>query len=234
MPRQNRVTPFGEIIAIPERGTFLGNRGLLHDSAGHIKRSWQVKRWIVCVLEFRGRKRTVMTPGSYTELFFLDEATALAAGHRPCAECRHARFLAFCNAWKMAPPGVGGSQRPTAAQIDNRLHAERIAPDRSKRSFPAALAGLPDGVFVTVAAWGEQAYLVWGDHLLAWSPGGYRERRPRPKGKGVRVLTPKSTVAAIRAGYMPEVHTSALLPRDCGSSHFGDLVDSRFFRSTNG
>src|SRR6201998_3464626 len=113
MPRQNRVTPFGEIIATPERGTFMGNRGILHDELGHVKRAWQVRRWLVCVLEFRGRKRTVMTPNRYTELFFLDEATALAAGHRPCAECRHARFLDFCHAWRTATPGDGSSARPT-------------------------------------------------------------------------------------------------------------------------
>src|ERR1700722_14212140 len=146
MPRQNRVTPFGEIIAAPERGTFMGNRGVLHDDEGHIRRAWQLKRWIVCVLEFRGRKRQVMSPGRYTELFFLDEATALAASHRPCAECRHARFLAFCNAWGTAHPGDGTSARPSATVIDERLHAERIAPDRSKRSFVAALDQLPNGV----------------------------------------------------------------------------------------
>ena len=210
MPRQNRVTPFGEIIATPERGTFMGNRGVLHDAEGRIRRAWQLKRWIVCVLEFRGRKRQVMTPGRYTELFFLDEATALAAGHRPCAECRHARFLAFCNAWRTAHPAEGRSSRPTADEIDDRLHAERLAPDRSKRSFVAALDELPDGVFVTVAAWGEQAYLVWGDRLLAWSPGGYGERRRRPKGEEVKVLTPPSTVETIRAGYVPEIHPSAV------------------------
>src|ERR1700739_789827 len=113
MPRQNRVTPFGEIIATPERGTFLGNRGVLHDAEDHVKRAWQVKRWLVCVLEFRGRKRTVMTPNSYTELFFLDEATALAAGHRPCAECRHARFLDFCHASGQARPDGERPARPT-------------------------------------------------------------------------------------------------------------------------
>ena len=209
MPRQNRVTPFGDLIATPERGTFMGNRGVLHDDEGRIRRAWQLKRWIVCVLEFRGRKRQVMTPGRYTELFFLDEATALAAGHRPCAECRHARFLAFCNAWGTANPGDGMSARPTATVIDDRLHAERLAPDRSKRSFVAALDELPDGVFVTVAAWGEQAYLVWGDRLLAWSPGGYGEQRRRPKGEEVKVLTPPSTVGTIRAGYVPEIHASA-------------------------
>jgi hypothetical protein len=209
MPRQNRVTPFGEIIATPERGTFLGNRGVLHDAEGQVQRAWQVKRWIVCVLEFRGRKRKVMTPNRYTELFFLDEATALAAGHRPCAECRHSRFLAFCNAWKIAYPLEGGSERPTADQIDNRLHGERVAADRSKHCFPAPLDELPNGVFVTLEASKERAYLVWGDCLLAWSPRGYLERRPRPKDETVSVLTPLSTVAAIRAGYNPEVHDSA-------------------------
>src|SRR5271166_446073 len=157
MPRRNRVTPFGDILATPDRGTFMGNRGVLHDDEGRIQRAWQLKRWIVCVLAFRGRMRQVMTPGRYTELFFLDEATALAAGHRPCAECRHARFLAFCNAWGTANPGACMSARPAATVIDDRLHAERLAPDRSKRFFMGNLDELPDGVFVTVAAWGEQA-----------------------------------------------------------------------------
>jgi hypothetical protein len=210
MPRQNRVTPFGDILATPDRGTFMGNRGVLHDDEGRIRRAWQLRRWIVCVLEFRGRKRRVMTPGRYTQLFFLDEATALAAGHRPCAECRHARFLDFCNAWGHAHGDSRTSARPTAQGIDDLLHAERVAPDRSKRSFDAQLGGLPDGVFVTVPAWGEEAYLVRGGYLLAWSLGGYSEGRRRPKGAEVKVLTPPSSVAAIRAGYAPEVHPSAL------------------------
>jgi hypothetical protein len=209
MPRQNRVTPFGDIIVTPERGTFLGNRGLLHDAEGHVRRAWQVRRWIVCVLEFRGRKRTVMTPNRYTELFFLDEATALTAGHRPCAECRQARFLDFCHAWKLGGPGNGSPKRPTADEIDRRLHAERVTSNRSKRTFTAALDELPDGVLVTVEASGGQAYLVWGDGLLPWSPGGYGGARPRPRGVSAAVLTPPSTVAAIRAGYAPEVHASA-------------------------
>src|SRR5580693_3919175 len=120
MPRQNRVNPFGDIIATPERGTFMGNRGVLHDDQGCIQRAWQVKRWLVCVLEFRGRQRTVMKPHSYTELFFLDEATALAAGHRPCAECRHARFIDFCMAWKAAHPEARSSRRATADEMDDR------------------------------------------------------------------------------------------------------------------
>jgi hypothetical protein len=187
----------------------MGNRGVLHDEAGRIRRAWQLKRWIVCALEFRGRKRRVMTPGRYTELFFLDEATALAAGHRPCAECSHARFVAFCNAWGQAHQDCETSARPTAQEIDDRLHAERVAADRSKRSPVAVLDDLPDGVLVTVAAWGDRAYLLRSDGLLPWSPGGYGERRRRPKGMEIELLTPQSTVAAIRAGYVPEVHPSA-------------------------
>jgi hypothetical protein len=209
VPRQNRVNPFGDILAIAERGTCMGNRGVLHDEAGRIRRSWQVKRWLVCVLAFRGRKRSVMTPSRYTELFFLDEATALAAGHRPCAECRHARFMAFCHAWRAAHPCADGSSRPIATAIDDRLHAERMAGDRSKRTFTASLDGLPDGVMVTVEAQGAQAYLVWGDHLLAWSPQGYCRRVRRRKGQEVRVLTPPSTVRTIGAGYSPDIHPSA-------------------------
>src|SRR5579883_3295915 len=112
MPRRNRVTPSGEIIATPERGTMMGNRGILHDPEGCIRRPWQVKRWLLCVLEFRGRHRTVMAPNRYTELFFLDEATGLAAGHRPCFECRRGRFLAFRDAW-----AAGNSARPHAKPI---------------------------------------------------------------------------------------------------------------------
>jgi hypothetical protein len=209
LPKQNRVTPFGEIIATPERGTFLGNRGILHDADGRIRRKWALKRWIVCVLEFRGRTRTVMSPNRYTELFFLDEATALAAGHRPCAECRHARFIDFCMAWKAAHRGSKNSRRPSADEMDDCLHAERVSPDRSKRAHPASLHGLPDGVFVMLPDKQDEAWLLWKDHILKWSPAGYTQRRPRPKNLSVRLLTPPSTVAAIRAGYAPEIHASA-------------------------
>jgi hypothetical protein len=217
MPRQNRVTPSGESIATPERGTFLGNRGVLHDAAGRIRRAWQLKRWIVCVLGFKGRKRQVMTPGHYTELFFLDEATALAAGHRPCAECRRERFNAFRQAWRSAHPGAVGSSLPTADEIDSRLHAERIGPDGSKRLFEAKLDELPSGVFVRGTDWGDSAYLVWNGGLLCWSAGRYTRRRERPKTADVLVLTPESTVAAIRAGYVPDIHPSATPGNSVGS-----------------
>jgi hypothetical protein len=210
MARQNRVTPFGQIIATPDRGTFLGNRGVLHDAEGRLQRAWQGKRWLVCVLEFRCRQRQVMMPGRYTELFFLDEATALAAGHRPCAECRRERFNAFRLAWRSAHSGNSGSILPPADEIDRQLHAERIGPGRSKRMFEASLGKLPNGVFVQSADRGEGAYLVWNDVLLAWSAGRYTKRIARPKKAEVAVLTPESTVAAIRAGYIPEIHPSAI------------------------
>jgi hypothetical protein len=206
MPRQNRVTPFGDIVAVPERGTLMGNRGCLHDDAGRIRRPWQVRRWIACVTDFRGRKRQLMTPGHYTELFFLDEATSLAAGHRPCAECRRERFNAFRGAWLAASKG---SSLPTAEEIDRRLHAERVNPDRTKRCFTATLAELPDGVMVGHEAWGDSAHLVLGDRLLAWSAAGYTGRVARPGDLEVEVLTPESTVAAVRAGYTPDLHATA-------------------------
>ena len=206
MPKQNRVTPFGEIVAVPEYGTQMGNRGVLHNDAGAIRRAWQLRRWISCVLEFNGRKRTVMAPGRYTELFFLDEATALAAGHRPCFECQRQRFRAYCAAWTA---GHGGSHAPTAGEIDDALHAERIGTNREKLRYSADLDNLPDGVFVTLEGDDATPYLLWRGELLAWSPAGYRERRARPPGVRVSVLTPKSTVATIRAGYVPDVHPSA-------------------------
>ena len=190
----------------------MGNRGVLHDEEGRIRRPWHVKRWLLCVLEFKGRHRAVMAPGRYTELFFLDEATGLAAGHRPCFECRRGRFLAFRDAWAAGSRPIKGSEPIRAALIDDRLHAERIGPDRSKRIFTADIDELPDGVFVKLGAPDRDAWLIRGDDLLEWSPGGYTRRRRRPRGEAVSVLTPRSTVAAIRAGYVPDVHPSACRP----------------------
>jgi hypothetical protein len=208
VPRQNRVTPLGEIVAVPERGTLMGNRGCLHDALGQIRRPWQLERWIVCVLAFKGRKRRVMTPGHYTELFFLDEATALAAGHRPCAECQRGRFNAYRRA--LTAGGARGNQPlRSAVEIDHRLHAERVAPDRSKRTHTANLDELPDGVFVLRSGRERDPHLVLGDALLAWSAGGYPTRTERPRGIVVNVLTPKLTVRSIRGGYVPDLHPTA-------------------------
>src|SRR5262245_35012668 len=209
MPRRNRVTPSGQIVAVPERGTMMGNRGVLHDAEGRSRRPWQVKRWLICVLEFRGRHRSVMAPNRYTELFFLDEATGLAAGHRPCFECRRRSFLAFRDAWAAGNGWVAGTGPVTVAVMDDRLHSERVGPERSKRTFTADIDELPDGVFIELGGRDWGADLIWGGSLLAWSPGGYTGRRVRPRGEQVSVLTPPSTVAAIRAGYVPQVHPSA-------------------------
>ena len=187
----------------------MGNRGLLHGPGGRIRRPWALRRWILCVLEFKDRRRQVMAPGRYTELFFLDEATGLAAGHRPCAECQRLRYNAFRDAWASGNPGRRSGDLPKATEIDDRLHADRLGPGGSKRTYEANLDELPDGVLVTLEALGEDAYLLWGGHLMAWLPGGYRDRIPRPRGSVVSVLTPRSTVEAIRVGYVPMVHPTA-------------------------
>ncbi len=207
MPRQNRVTPFGELVAIGARGTLMGNRGCLHDDQQHIRRTFACKRWITCVLEFRGRHRTVMTPGRYTELFFLDEATALAAGHRPCAECQLARYCLFREIWAAANPDLIVAPSPRADEIDRVLHAERVDSERAKRTYPAPVSELPSGAMV--ADKDGCPYLVLEQLLIPWGPGGYGLGTPRPSGVTFRVLTPKSIVRAIVQGYPVEIHPSA-------------------------
>jgi hypothetical protein len=206
MPRQNRVTPFGELIATEARGTLMGNRGCLHDTQQHIRRPFACKRWITCVLEFRGRYRTVMTPGRYTELFFLDEATALAAGHRPCAECQHARYRLFREIWAAANHGMGGAAAPSADEIDHVLHSERVDGERRKRTYLARLSDLPPGVMVADDK--GIPYLVLEQTLKRWEPGGYGLDIPKPADEMFRVLTPKSIVRAIVKGYPPAIQGS--------------------------
>jgi hypothetical protein len=201
MPLRNRVTPFGEIVAVSGRGTLMGNRGILHDQQRSIVRDWQVKRWIACKLQFRGRHRQVMRPGSYTELFFLDEAAALADGHRPCAECRHADYLAFQSAWRTLYPKAAAS----ADAMDAVLHTERRIRPFVKRTWDAPLASLPNGTYIQREG---HAWLVMDDNLLAWSPERYTRRLRRPDGDA-SVLTPPSLVGVLRAGYIPGVHPSA-------------------------
>lgn len=190
----------------------MGNRGRLHDAEGHIRRTWQVRRWLICVLEFQGRHRQLMAPDRYTELFFLDEATGLAAGHRPCFDCRRSRFVAFRDAWAAAGLQQHGTEPIIAAAIDDRLHVERVGPGRTKRTFTANVDDLPDDVLVTLVGQPDEALLIWEGGLLFWSPGGYTGRRPLPEGEMVTVLTPRSTVAAIRTDYKPEIHPTAAGP----------------------
>jgi hypothetical protein len=198
---QNRVTPFGEIVALPGRGLMMGNRGILHDDARRIVRPWQVRRWIACVLEFRGRRRQVMQPHRYTELFFLDEAVALGAGHRPCAECRRADYRRFQALWETS---IGG---PTDADsMDDRLHADRLDGKR-KRTYRDDIANLPDGVFIVLDG---SAWLVWRDAVHAWSDAGYVARKRRPVRGEVEILTPRAIVAVFAAGLQPSIHPSVL------------------------
>jgi hypothetical protein len=197
MPHQNRVTPRGEIVAVPERGTLMGNRGVLHADDGSHRRDWQVRRWIACRLEFKGRRRPLRQPRRWTELFFLDEATALSAGHRPCAECRRADY----RRWQAAWPG-----RDTHADaIDLVLHADRLA-GRAKRTFEAAAGDLPDGVLVERAG---TPSLLLGGALRPWSPAGYGAAERVRAGDRVTVLTPRASVVTIARGYVVSVHPSA-------------------------
>ena len=199
MPLQNRVTPLGNLIATPERGLVYGNRGCLHDAGGQIRRRYSTKRWIACGLQFGGRRRTpLMAPGRYTELFFLDEATALAAGHRPCAECRRSDYNHLTGIWIELHQGRNG-----ADAIDAQLHAERIAPRTGERRFhDAPFEGLPDGAFVLHRG---KPCLVLGPSLLTWSPAGYLARGRRPANERATVITPPSLVALLRSGWTPLV-----------------------------
>jgi hypothetical protein len=209
MPRQNRVTPFSDLVADPARGLVYGNRGCLHDGQGTIRRRYAGKRWISCRLEFRGwRRGQLLRPGRFTELFFLDEATAFAAGHRPCALCRNGDYRRFLALWHGLHPGDDAG----ADALDARLHAERVdtgaAGAPGQQRFNAALETLPDGTFVVRD---ETAFLVRGDRLLRWTPAGYDAPTTRPRGPAT-VLTPPSLVAALREGWegvVPLLHPSA-------------------------
>jgi hypothetical protein len=181
----------------------MGNRGCLHDAEQRIRRPFTLKRWIHCVLQFKGRRRAVMAPGRYTELFFLDEATALAAGHRPCAECQRDRYRLFREHWAAAR-GVTGV--PAADDMDDVLHAERVDGHRVKRTYTERLSRLPSGVMVIEAD--GHAALVLAGTLRSWTPAGYGPGRAPAGVAEVRVLTPRSMVGAIAHGYPVDVHAS--------------------------
>ena len=207
---QNRVTPFGELISTPARGTFMGNRGRLHDAERRIIRRVvpSYRAWVTCVLEFRGRRRPVMQPDRYTELFFLDEATALAAGHRPCGECRRADFVRFKAAWLAGNPDRGLEANAPIAALDRELHRDRLDGEHRHRTIAGDLITLPDGVFVTLDD-PTEAMLLWRGALWPWSAAGYGPARSRTTTARITILTPVSTVRAIAAGYAPAVHESA-------------------------
>ena len=205
MPWQNRVTPHGELIAVPDRGMFWGNRGALLDREGRVARYSRGQAWAICVLAFKGRRRQQWTPGRLTELYLLDEATGLAAGHRPCGECRYQDYQAFKRAW--APAGGSPGGVPGAAEIDARLHGDRLTGPGQRRTYRAPLAGLPTGTMVDI---GGAPWLVRDGRLLAWTPGGYQARPVEAPGGPVTVITARATVSALAAGYRPVLHPSAL------------------------
>jgi hypothetical protein len=200
MPLQNRVSPFGELFAASARGTLMGNRGgRLHDEERRLgRRRWTSKQWICCKLEFNNRHRKVWSEG-YSELFFLDEVTALAAGHRPCFECRRR------DAENFAALFSGKRKRAAAQAMDDILHAERLA-GKAKRLHRRAIDGLPDGAMIAL---GSDAFALRGQRLLRWTPSGYADQKPRARKIEVDLLTPPSILAALSRGYAPLWHESA-------------------------
>ena len=202
MTRQNRAMPDGSIVAVPARGTLMGNRGILHDAKGKLtRRRWRHSHWISCELDYRGWQRKLMSPGNWTELFFLDEAVALAAGHRPCALCRRADYNDFHAAWGRAFGAVA-----SATEMDRILHDARICPATGgQKTHEADAATLPDGTFIRLQ---DRPVLIAGSGVLPHSPGGYGPPAPLPTGR-VTVMTPPPLVAVLSAGYRPRLHPSA-------------------------
>src|ERR1700744_5495319 len=202
MPLQNRVLPTGEIVAIPERGMFTGNRGIIHDPVTKtlLRKRWSCPAWLICVIEFRGRRRKVMGGRSWTELFFLDEATAFAAGHRPCFYCRRDDADRFRAAWEKGN-GTGDVMAP---EIDAVLHRERLASGKKLHPLPMEIERLPDGTMVQE---GDEDFLIAQGRAFQWSPAGYT-KAGRTLDRAM-LLTPPSTVRAFAAGYRPVLHPSA-------------------------
>lgn len=205
MPLQNRVTPEGEIVADAARGTMMGNRGgAFHDADRRLgRRRWVSRQWICCRLAFKGRRREVMAPGRYTELFFLDEATAYAAGHRPCFECRREDALRFAELFARVR---GLPSRATAPAMDRVLHAERVDGRGRKAAFQAPLGDLPDGTFIRGQ---DRPQLVLAGRLYPWSHQGYGAPEIGIAGQMVDVLTPRTVVAVLSAGLRPLFHPTA-------------------------
>jgi len=199
---QNRVNPFGEIIMTSDRGTWLGNRGVLHNDKQLIVRNYKIKAWITCVLEFRGRHREVMQPNRWTELFFLDEATAFSAGHRPCFQCRYADHQRFKTYWLKGNPEWGFDMKTPISKIDDIIHLERLSTDQSKVTYKEQLTILPNGTFVCLQ---NKAFLVYNSQLYLWTAAGYGKPIAFPDLLTLPVLTPRSVVNMFSAGFLPQI-----------------------------
>lgn len=200
MPFQNRVAPTGALHAVSSKGTLMGNRGILHDEEGNIARNHAHQNWVTCALHYKDRKQVLMAPGRYTQLFFLDEVTALSAGHRPCATCRRDRYRSFIDAWCQMH-GRPGGRRSVQQSIDKILHSARISRNGEKVTFRANLADLPDG---SIFVGDETPILLWNGQFLRWSFSGYHTAQG-PRSEEVSVLTPKPLIDLYSAGWTPEV-----------------------------
>jgi hypothetical protein len=199
---KNRVDPFGQFISTTARGLWMGNRGVIHNADKEITHTFRHKAWITCVLQFKGRSRTVMTPGRWTELFFLDEATAFAAGHRPCFECRREDAKRFKYYWIQGNPRYKFEMSTSITQIDDVIHRERIDSDKKKIKHQCLSSAIPTGAFVSM---NDQSYVFAKQTLHRWTPFGYEETIAMPEDSDLTILTPKSIVNAFRAGYVPQV-----------------------------
>ncbi|MBR9867102.1 MAG: hypothetical protein GYB18_08360 [Oceanospirillales bacterium] len=200
MPHQNRVTPTGDLIAVNARGTLMGNRGRLHNATGQIIKSSDRKAWIICELQFKGRQQEIMAPGSYTQLFFLDEATALAAGHRPCHTCRRTHYNQFTSIYKETFPDTTTS----IGDIDEQLKQQR-----STEHPQISLSDVPNGAMVSFESQVKDSWLVWDQYLYRWSPEGYTDCKQKVDTASVFLITPWNTTQVLRAGYVPTIHPSA-------------------------
>lgn len=206
VPLQNRVDPWGKLHAVPTRGALMGNRGILHNEARKVVRPWARKPWVTCVLSFGNVKRTPFSPGNYSELFFLDEVTSLAAGHRPCKTCQRDRHIEFKEAWLQANAEAKDSSFVPISEIDQALHSERAMRGGEKLTFEAKYVDLPVGTMFEHEA---SAFLVWRHGPLRWSFSGYSAAPYMPREDTVHVLTPKSIVRMFDHGFQPIAHQSA-------------------------
>jgi hypothetical protein len=207
MPLQNRVDPWGHLQAVSPRGALLGNRGIIHNEKQQIVAQWRSKAWITCQIQFKGRESQVFAPDSYSQLFFVDEATAFAAGHRPCAECRRDRYNEFKAAWVQSNRDQIESDNPSIIEVDKIFHRERVLDNKQKRTFEAQIGSLPQGTFVVLEG---KALLLWRGKLFEWSFDGYsRSNSALSPSLSVEVLTPASVVRMFATGFTPQVHVSA-------------------------
>jgi hypothetical protein len=203
---QNRVDPFGRLIETTARGLWMGNRGVIHNKDKQIIRPFKHKAWITCALEFKGRKRTVMTPDRWTELFFLDEATAFAAGHRPCFECRKENARRFKSCWIEGNPLYNFSMTTSINQFDEIIHRERINNEKKKVMHQRTLSEIPEGTFVLIR---DEPFVFSKGRLHRWTPFGYEGSVAMPEGSTLTILTPYSIVNAFCAGYVPQIKIDA-------------------------